>query len=65
MTSSRSYRPALEFEVAYQRILEGQGSQFDPQMVKLFKQIYPDWVKISKTYSKGMGLKGREKNENS
>ncbi|MEK5077555.1 HD-GYP domain-containing protein [Solibacillus sp. FSL W7-1436] len=59
MTSSRSYRPALEFEVAYQRILEGQGSQFDPQMVKLFKQIYPDWVKISKTYSKGMGLKGR------
>lgn len=58
MTSSRSYRPALEFEVAYQRILDGQGSQFDPQMVKLFKQIYPDWVKISKTYSKGMGLKG-------
>ena len=53
MTSSRSYRPALQFEVAYQRILDGQGSQFDPQLVELFKQIYPDWVQISKTYCKG------------
>lgn len=58
MTSSRSYRPALEFEVAYQRILEGQGSQFDPQLIDLFKQIYPAWVQISKTYRKG-GLERR------
>ncbi|MCM3720595.1 MULTISPECIES: HD-GYP domain-containing protein [Solibacillus] len=65
MTSSRSYRPALEFEVAYQRIIDGQGSQFDPQMVKLFKQIYPDWVNISKTYCKGANLRGGKKYENS
>lgn len=65
MTSSRSYRPALEFEVAYQRILDGQGSQFDPQLIKLFKQIYPQWVNISKTYLKGMDMRGGEKHENS
>lgn len=61
MTSSRSYRPALPFEVAYQRILDGQGSQFDPQLTELFKQIYPDWVQISKTYRKGMDMRGGEK----
>ncbi|BAK15707.1 HD-GYP domain [Solibacillus silvestris StLB046] len=65
MTSSRSYRPALQFEVAYQRILDGQGSQFDPQLVELFKQIYPDWVQISKTYCKGVDLRGGKKSENS
>lgn len=65
MTSSRSYRPALEFEVAYQRIIEGQGSQFDPEMVKLFKNIYPEWVKISKNYCKGADMRGGKKYENS
>ncbi|MER1956857.1 MAG: HD-GYP domain-containing protein [Solibacillus sp.] len=65
MTSSRSYRPALQFEVAHQRILEGQGSQFDPQLVEIFKQIYPDWVQISKIYRKGMDMRGGEIRENS
>ncbi|MER2129263.1 HD-GYP domain-containing protein [Solibacillus sp. FSL H8-0523] len=65
MTSSRSYRPALQFEEAYQRILDGQGSQFDPQLVEIFKQIYPDWVQISKIYRKGMDMRGGEIRENS
>ncbi|WP_339212380.1 HD-GYP domain-containing protein [Solibacillus sp. FSL W8-0372] len=65
MTSSRSYRPALQFDVAYQRILDGQGNQFDPQLIELFKQIYPEWVQISKTYRKGVDLRGGEKHENS
>ncbi|MBD8032984.1 MULTISPECIES: HD-GYP domain-containing protein [Solibacillus] len=65
MTSSRSYRPALPFEVAYERIVDGQGSQFDPQLTELFKQIYPDWLQISKTYSKGVDLRGGKKSENS
>ena len=65
MTSSRSYRPALQFEEAHQRILDGQGSQFDPQLTELFKQIYPDWVQISKIYHKGMDMRGGEKIENS
>ncbi|ATP40664.1 metal-dependent phosphohydrolase [Solibacillus sp. R5-41] len=65
MTSSRSYRPALQFEEAYQRILDGQGSQFDPQLIELFKQVYPQWMQISKTYRKGMNMRGGEKHENS
>ena len=65
MTSSRSYRSALQLEEAHQRILDGQGSQFDPQLVELFKQIYPDWVRISKIYRKGMDMRGGEKLENS
>ncbi|MGE7022069.1 HD-GYP domain-containing protein [Solibacillus cecembensis] len=65
MTSTRSYRPALQFEEAYERILDGQGSQFDPQLIGLFKQVYPNWMQISKTYRKGMDMRGVEKRENS
>lgn len=63
MTSSRSYRPALQLEVAYQRIIEGQGSQFDPKLVELFKQVYPEWVRISKTNC-NTGIERGEKHEN-
>ena len=52
MTSTRSYRPALPFEEAYKRILDGKGSQFDPELVEVFKQVYPDWITISKQYNK-------------
>ena len=55
MTSSRSYRPALPFKEAYKRILAGEGSQFDPQLINIFKQIYPEWVQISKKYSEARG----------
>jgi len=50
MTSSRSYRAAMPVEVAYQRIIEGSGSQFDPMLVELFKRIFPDWVEFHKNY---------------
>jgi hypothetical protein len=43
MTSSRAYRHALTVEEAYQRIVEGSGSQFDPELVQLFKKVYPKW----------------------
>ncbi|MDS9471863.1 HD-GYP domain-containing protein [Sporosarcina pasteurii] len=52
MTSTRSYRPALPFEEAYKRIIDGSGSQFDPALVETFKQVYPDWMTISKHYYK-------------
>lgn len=51
MTSTRSYRPALPLEEAYKRILDGSGSQFDPELVEVFKKVYPDWITISKQYS--------------
>ncbi|SDM58577.1 HDIG domain-containing protein [Bacillus sp. OK048] len=50
MTSSRSYRDAMPFEEAYNRIIEGRGSQFDPVLVDKFKQIYPEWIKFHQNY---------------
>ncbi|MFD1779008.1 HD-GYP domain-containing protein [Fredinandcohnia salidurans] len=46
MTSSRSYRSALPAEEAYKRIIEGQGTQFDPNLVETFKEVFPTWEKI-------------------
>ncbi|WP_442597918.1 HD-GYP domain-containing protein [Neobacillus sp. D3-1R] len=46
MTSSRSYRSALPLEVAYNRIIDGDGTQFDPHLVKTFKKVYPSWVEF-------------------
>lgn len=64
MTSTRSYRPALPFEEAYLRIMEGKGSQFDPELVEVFKQVYPDWITISIQYNKDHTPKEAHKHEN-
>ncbi|KGM44618.1 HD-GYP domain-containing protein [Neobacillus niacini] len=50
MTSSRSYRDALPYEEAYNRIIQGQGSQFDPMLVEKFKKIFPAWIKFHQNY---------------
>lgn len=50
MTSSRSYRAAMPVEVAYQRIIDGKGSQFDPMLVEEFKKVYPAWIKFHEKY---------------
>jgi len=50
MTSSRSYRAALPVEEAYQRIIDGEGSQFDPLLVEKFKIVFPEWVKFHEKY---------------
>ncbi|WP_421384013.1 HD-GYP domain-containing protein [Bacillus salacetis] len=46
MTSTRSYREALSPETAYQRILEGQGTQFDPDLIHTFKTVFSEWIEI-------------------
>jgi putative nucleotidyltransferase with HDIG domain len=51
MTSTRSYRSALSVEEAYKRILEGKGTQFDPELVDRFQNIYPTWKEIHKRSS--------------
>lgn len=48
MTSSRSYRGAMPVEEAYKRIILGSGTQFDPELVEVFKSVYPSWIEISK-----------------
>ncbi len=50
MTSSRSYRAALPVEEAYQRIIDGSGSQFDPMLVNKFQKVFPAWVEFHKQY---------------
>jgi putative nucleotidyltransferase with HDIG domain len=46
MTSNRSYRDALTLEEAYKRIEEGKGTQFDPNLISEFQQVFPVWEKI-------------------
>jgi len=49
MTSGRSYRRALPFEDAVQRITEASGFQFDPRVVDIFVEIPIDeWKNIKK-----------------
>ncbi|MCM3665261.1 HD-GYP domain-containing protein [Mesobacillus subterraneus] len=50
MTSSRSYRSAMPVEDAYKRIVEGQGTQFDPDLVEKFKEVFPEWVTFHVKY---------------
>ncbi|WP_058308094.1 HD-GYP domain-containing protein [Gracilibacillus massiliensis] len=50
ITSSRSYREALPLETAYQIIVDGSGTQFDPDLVDTFKKVYPIWVEYHKNY---------------
>jgi HD-GYP domain-containing protein (c-di-GMP phosphodiesterase class II) len=50
MTSSRSYRSALNVEEAYMRILEGSGTQFDPHLVNAFQKVYPVWKELHKNF---------------
>ncbi|MBS4213657.1 MULTISPECIES: HD-GYP domain-containing protein [Neobacillus] len=51
MTSTRSYRSALSVEEAYKRILEGKGSQFDPELVDNFQKVFPKWKKIHDSFN--------------
>lgn len=50
MTSSRSYRSAMPVEEAYKRILEGKGTQFDPELVELFEKVFPKWISFHERY---------------
>lgn len=54
MTSSRSYRSAMPVGEAYNRIIEGSGSQFDPQLVQLFKEIFSTWVELHNKYQRSI-----------
>jgi len=56
MTSSRSYRSALPVEEAYNRIIDGKGTQFDPELVELFKKVFPEWVAFHKNYDWSISL---------
>ncbi|WP_429682442.1 HD-GYP domain-containing protein [Bacillus cereus] len=48
MTSKRPYNSALSPEDAYKEIIKGSRNQFDPDLVRVFKKVYPLWVEIFK-----------------
>jgi putative nucleotidyltransferase with HDIG domain len=56
MTSTRSYRSALSVEEAYKRILEGKGSQFDPDLVEEFQNVIHRWRNIHNSSIEEKGL---------
>jgi len=46
MSSDRPYRNAMTPQQAYDEIVSGSGSQFDPQVVEAFRTVYPDLVEV-------------------
>ncbi|MBN2705491.1 MAG: response regulator [Deltaproteobacteria bacterium] len=42
MTSERSYRKPLPLKIAIQEIVEGSGTQFDPEAVSAFLKVFND-----------------------
>lgn len=46
MTSTRTYRTALTAKEAYNQIIEGAGTQFDPDLVTIFQKVFASWIKI-------------------
>lgn len=48
MLTDRPYRRALSFDEARRRIIEGAGTQFDPEVVEVFKRIpLAAWQKLA------------------
>ena len=46
MTSVRPYRPSLSVKHAMRELEEGQGVQFDPQVVKAFLKAYAEGTSL-------------------
>jgi putative two-component system response regulator len=42
----RSYKPAFTHEVAVQKMNEGAGTQFDPDLIKYFNEVNKDFCKL-------------------
>jgi putative nucleotidyltransferase with HDIG domain len=63
MTSTRSYRSALTVDEAYGRIIEGSGSQFDPELVDIFKKVFVKWKEIQMDASLYQEFPNRELNK--
>lgn len=50
LTSKRSYKEAWDEDRAYQEILKGSGTQFDPQVVEAFRRGYGKISEIRERY---------------
>ena len=50
LTSKRCYKEPMAHEEALAIILEGQGSQFDPDITEAFQRCEGDFRKIAQSY---------------
>lgn len=46
LTSVRSYKPAWTCDDAYKEIISQSGTQFDPELIEVFKSCYPEFKEI-------------------
>lgn len=63
MTSVRSYRSAMNEQHAYTQILEGSGTQFDPNLIKHFQQVFPamkEYLQQQSHYQNAVVMNARE-----
>lgn len=61
MISDRPYRKAFSYEYAYNEILQCSGTQFDPDIVEVFRNISLDrWKIISEEVEKNIFPQNRE-----
>jgi putative two-component system response regulator len=49
----RSYKPALDHEIAVKKIIDAKGSQFDPFLVEVFLSVADDFRRIFDDYQDG------------
>ena len=50
LVSKRSYKEAWSADDAYNEIIHGSGTHFSPRAVALFKETYPELLKVLETY---------------
>ncbi|MDR0518571.1 MAG: response regulator [Clostridiales Family XIII bacterium] len=51
LVSSRPYKPAFSMQKAYDIILEGSGTHFDPKLVEVFKRVAHDFADVIREYA--------------
>ena len=62
MTSQRAYRQSISASEALQKIKEGAGIQFDPNLVQIFESILPQAQEEIEEYERQEKLLSKEAN---
>ena len=50
LASSRSYKAGWDSQTAYDEIVSQSGKQFDPALIEVFKECFPEFLKILEKY---------------
>jgi putative two-component system response regulator len=59
VTSERPYKPAYPNEEALRILREGRGVKFDPRVVDIFLERFPEILDIQKKYADDAGERGK------